>query len=65
MCAIEQGKTVVENRASVAELGGIMHEDKLLAINGFEINKDFDAWLGYFEGKQLHITISRKGRIIN
>jgi len=63
---IEQGKTVVKKIApgSVAELGGIMHEDKLLAINGFEINKDFDAWLGYFEGKQLHITISRKGRIM-
>jgi predicted metalloprotease with PDZ domain len=47
---------------SPADQGGLSIKDKLVAINGFEINNDLEKWLAYFEGENISITVSRAGQ---
>lgn len=48
---------------SPADLGGLMLEDKIIAVNGAVVNADLDKWLSYFDSDLKHLTIERAGRI--
>lgn len=49
---------------SPANLGGLMLEDEILAINGYVCNGEMDKWLKYFDNDLKHLTILRAGKII-
>lgn len=44
-----------------AELGGLMFEDEIIAINGVEVQDDLNKWLSYFDDDQKELTILRSG----
>lgn len=50
---------------SPAEQAGMMLDDVIVAINGYQLNKNLEEWLGFFKEDQLHLTLARKGRIIS
>ncbi len=65
--SIPQGMNAVVKAiypGSPAELGRLMLEDEILAVNSFQLNGELDAWLNYFDDDVKTLTISRKGRII-
>jgi predicted metalloprotease with PDZ domain len=47
-----------------AELGGLMLDDEIIAINGVEINNNVNEWFHYFEDEQKSITFFRKGQLM-
>lgn len=47
-----------------AELGGLMLEDEIMAINGFEVNNNANEWFAYCEDEQKELTIFRKGQLL-
>ena len=49
---------------SPAELSGMMLEDEIEAINGYNCGGELDKWLNYFDGDLKIITVSRKGELI-
>ena len=49
---------------SPANLGGLMLEDEIIAINGYVCNGELDKWLKYFDNDLKHITIQRAGMIL-
>jgi len=49
---------------SPAELGGLMLEDEILAVNSYACNGEIDKWLAYFENEHKVLTVLRKGRYI-
>jgi predicted metalloprotease with PDZ domain len=65
-CIVENNKTIVKNFyiGGPADLGGMMLEDEIIALNGFEINDNLDKWLEYFEFDEKKIIIKRKDKII-
>ncbi|GAB5419026.1 MAG: PDZ domain-containing protein [Crocinitomicaceae bacterium] len=46
-----------------AELGGLMLEDEIVAINGVEINNNVNEWFQYFDDEQKTITVFRLGEL--
>ncbi|TNE54565.1 MAG: M61 family peptidase [Bacteroidetes bacterium] len=59
----KNGKTVVSDMypGGTAELGGLMLQDEVLAVNGMQLNENMDQWLNYFDEDQKVLTISRSG----
>jgi predicted metalloprotease with PDZ domain len=49
---------------SPANLGGLMLEDEIIAINDYACLGELDKWLRYFDNDLKHITILRAGKII-
>jgi len=49
---------------SPANLGGLMLEDEIIAVNGYACLAELDKWLKYFDNDLKHITVLRTGRII-
>ncbi len=49
---------------SCADQAGIKVGDTILAINGYTINKDFDAWLQYFENDTIRLSVSSRLGIV-
>ena len=49
---------------SPANLGGLMLEDEIIAVNGYACLGELDKWLKYFDNDLKHITVLRVGRII-
>lgn len=49
---------------SPANLGGLMLEDEIIAINGYSCQGEMDKWLKYFDNDLKHLTILRAGKII-
>lgn len=47
---------------SPADQAGLSEKDKLIAVNGFELNNDLEKWLSYFEGENIRLTVSRGGQ---
>lgn len=47
-----------------AELGGVMIEDEVLAVNGISLNGELDKWLNYFDDDMKKITVNRKGKLL-
>jgi predicted metalloprotease with PDZ domain len=49
---------------SPANLGGLMLEDEIIAVNGYACLGELDKWLKYFDNDLKHITVLRAGRVI-
>ncbi len=47
-----------------ANLGGLMLEDEIIAVNGYACLGELDKWLNYFDNDLKHLTILRAGKII-
>ena len=64
---VEKENTIVKNiyPGSSADLGGLTLEDKILAINQFEVQGDLEKWVDFFKDEQIELTVGRKGRLIN
>jgi predicted metalloprotease with PDZ domain len=65
--AVIENKTIVKqiSPGSSADLGKIMNEDEIIAINGYKVTANIDKWVHYFRDTQLEITVSRAGRLLN
>lgn len=48
---------------SPANLGGLMLEDEIIAVNGYSCQGELDKWLKYFDNDLKHLTILRSGKI--
>ena len=48
---------------SPANLGGLMLEDEIIAVNGYSCQGELDKWLNYFDNDLKHLTILRSGKI--
>lgn len=59
-------KTIVKqiSPGSTADLGKVMLEDEIVAVNGFRITGNLDKWVEYFKDSQIELTVSRAGRIL-
>ena len=49
---------------SPAEIGGLMLEDEIIAINGYSCQGELDKWLNYFNNDIKVITVQRAGRVV-
>ena len=49
---------------SPADLGGLILEDEIIAVNGYSCLGELDKWLNYFNNDIKVITVQRAGRII-
>jgi predicted metalloprotease with PDZ domain len=49
---------------SPADLCGMVLEDEILAVNGYNCGGELDKWLNYFDGDIKIITVIRKGQLI-
>lgn len=47
-----------------AELGGLMLDDEVVAVNGLEVKNNVNEWLTYFDDEQKEITVFRKGQLM-
>lgn len=65
-CITDGDKTVAKlfYPGGPADLGGMMVDDVILAVNGIAINGNLDQWLAYFDEDEKRITINRSGRLI-
>ena len=64
--ALVNNKTVVYDiyPSGSLDLGGIMLEDEIIALNDVTINNDLADWLSFFWDDDKEITVNRKGNII-
>jgi predicted metalloprotease with PDZ domain len=46
-----------------ADLGGVMLNDEIIAVNNYQVQADQDKWLNYFDDEQKQLTILRGGKI--
>ena len=51
--------------SSPAELGKVIIDDQIIAINGYNVNNDLEKWVEYFKDDQIELTVNRMGRIIS
>ena len=49
---------------SPAELGGLMLEDEIYAVNSYQCNGELDKWLAYFDDEIKVLSIIRRGKIV-
>jgi predicted metalloprotease with PDZ domain len=47
-----------------ADLGGMMLNDELIAVNGYVCNGDLERWCAYFDEDEKVFTIKRAGRLL-
>ncbi len=47
-----------------ADLGGLMLNDEIIAINGYMVNGELEKWLNYFDENDKFLTINRGGRLL-
>ena len=48
-----------------ADLGGLMLNDEIIAINGYQVQADPDKWLNYFDDDEKKISLIRDGRLLD
>ena len=46
---------------SPADIGGVMLEDEILAVNNHALNGELDGWLNYFDNDQKVLSVIRAG----
>lgn len=65
-CIVEGEKTIAKvfYPGGPADLGGMMADDVIVAVNGIAINGNLDQWLKYFDEDEKRMTINRSGRLI-
>jgi predicted metalloprotease with PDZ domain len=49
---------------SPADLGGLMLEDEIIAVNGFALHGELDKWLEYVDDRSKQLTVIRAGKLI-
>jgi predicted metalloprotease with PDZ domain len=49
---------------STAEMGGLMLEDEIVAVNGFACQGELDKWLELHDDDQKRLLVLRKGKIM-
>lgn len=49
---------------SPANLGGLLLEDEIIAINGYSCQGELDKWLKYFDNDLKQITVLRAGKLV-
>lgn len=47
-----------------ADMGGIMLEDEIIAVNGFACQGELDQWLEMHDDQQKKLLVQRKGKIL-
>jgi len=59
-------KTIVSqiSPGSSADLGKIMLQDEIVAINGFKVYNNLEKWVEYFKDTQIELTVMRAGRML-
>lgn len=65
-CIVDGDKTIAKifYPGGPADLGGMMIDDQIVAINGIVINGNLEQWLGYFDDDEKRLTINRAGKLI-
>lgn len=65
-CMIDNGKTIAKifYPGGPADLGGLMLDDQIIAVNGIAINGDLDNWLNYFHHDLKVFTVQRANRVV-
>lgn len=67
-------KTLPENQqvrvkaiypGSPSDMGGVQLEDLIVAVNGNQLQNDFDHWVDYFANETQVLTVFRSGRMLN
>lgn len=48
---------------SPADMGGMMLEDEILAVNGFLLKGELDKWLNYLDDQPKVLTVIRAGKL--
>lgn len=48
-----------------AELGGVMLEDEIIAVNGVDCNEDLNKWLKFFDDETKILTVFRSGCLVH
>jgi predicted metalloprotease with PDZ domain len=48
-----------------AETSGLMHGDKITAVNGFSCDGELDKWLNYFDDDAKTVTVNRSSTMLN
>lgn len=48
---------------SPADMGGLMLEDEIIAVNGFPLKGELDKWLNYLDDQPKVLTVIRTGRL--
>jgi predicted metalloprotease with PDZ domain len=49
---------------STADMGGLMLEDEIVAVNGFACQGELDKWLQMHDDEQKRLMIQRKGKVM-
>ena len=64
---VSTGKTVVKQLypGGSAELGGIMLEDEIVAVNGTAVAENLDHLVRFYAEKELCLTLNRMGRLLD
>jgi len=62
---IDNGKYVVTNifPQSECEKKGLMLNDKIMSINGFELKLDLNEWIQYFADEDISIEVMNNGQL--
>jgi len=47
-----------------AQLGGLMLNDELIAVNGYAFAGDMEKWCAYFDENEKTFTVKRSGRLL-
>ncbi len=50
---------------SPAEMGTLMLEDEIIAINSYSCNGELDKWLNHFDDDIKTLTVLRRGKMID
>ena len=45
---------------SVAEKSGLSINDEVIAVNGIKVNNDLTAWVTYFKGEEITLSVKRE-----
>lgn len=65
-CVVDNDKTIAKQfyPGGPADVGGLMAEDIIVAINGIMVHNNFEHWLEYFDDEEKRLTINRGGRLL-
>lgn len=65
-CLVDGDKTIAKvfYPGGPADLGGMMADDSIIAVNGVVIHGNLDQWLNYFDADEKRITVNRAGRLL-
>jgi predicted metalloprotease with PDZ domain len=67
MKVVSSGNTVLVSAmypGGPAQLGGLMLNDELIAVNGMLFAGDLEKWCAYFDGDEKTFTVKRAGRLL-